>query len=52
MIQNGDLFKEMQRCDDEGYLISGSTPGEDIYTEKGGRPSSIGLVPGHAYSII
>jgi len=36
MIENGELFAELLRCDENGYLISGSTPGEDRWTEGGG----------------
>jgi len=31
MIQTGQLFKEIIRYDEAGYLISGSTPGEDRF---------------------
>ena len=38
--------------DKEGYLMCGGTPGQDMWTEKGGADNEGGLVPGHAYSII
>jgi len=50
-IQSGEFWKKLQEFDDEGYLISASTPGEDRWTEVS-RPDGSGLVPGHAYSII
>lgn len=42
----------MRHVDDDGYLISGETPGFDNLTDKGGESDGGGLVPGHAYSII
>jgi hypothetical protein len=42
----------MREYDDKGYLISGSTSGEDRWTETGGPNQAGGLVPGHAYSVI
>jgi calpain-15 len=36
MIDNGQLFKEMMHFDNDGYLLSASTPGEDRWTELGG----------------
>jgi calpain-15 len=32
IINNGGLFDEMKKFDEEGYLISASTPGEDRWT--------------------
>lgn len=52
LIENGELFKEMLKFDEQGFLISASTPGEDRWTESGGPNKQGGLVPGHAYSII
>lgn len=43
----------MAHFDQEGYLLAGGTPGEDMWTEKGqGADEDGGLVPGHAYSVI
>jgi calpain-15 len=36
----------------KGYMLSASTPGEDLWTENGGAQQDGGLVMGHAYSII
>lgn len=54
MIQNGKLWSLMKSYDKEGYIMSGGTPGQDIWTEGGGPSAeqSGGLVPGHAYSVI
>lgn len=52
MIKSGELFQKMREHDDLGYLISASTPGEDMWTESGGPEATGGLVPGHAYSVI
>jgi hypothetical protein len=38
--------------DQEGYIMSGGTPGVDTLTEGTGPEQKGGLVPGHAYSII
>lgn len=39
--------------DEYGYIISASTPGEDVFsTSEEKSDLSIGLVPGHAYSLI
>ena len=54
-IEKDDLFKKMKEYDEEGYLMSASTAGEDKFTEdtSGEKPSEEGgLIPGHAYSII
>jgi len=42
----------MLKFDEQGFLISASTPGEDRWTETGGPNKAGGLVPGHAYSVI
>jgi calpain-15 len=47
------LFAVIKGYDQEGYLISASTAGEDKYTEDtDAKPEEGGLIPGHAYSII
>lgn len=52
MIRNGKLWNMIIQYDKLGYIMTGGTPGEDTYTEKGGADKKSGLVPGHAYSII
>lgn len=54
MIKNGSLWEYLKQCDEEGFLISASTPGEDRWTDVGGEPDEElgGLVPGHAYSVL
>jgi calpain-15 len=52
LISNGEFWRLMKHFDEEGYLISASTPGEDRWTEIGGPDQEGGLVPGHAYSVI
>jgi len=42
----------MLHFDEQGYLLSASTSGEDRWTEAGGPDKEGGLVPGHAYSVI
>ena len=47
------MWEILKTSDDEGFLLNGSTPGEDRWTEVGGPDEeTTGLVPGHAYSII
>jgi len=52
-IQSGKFWNMLKQADDEGFMIAGSTPGEDRWSE-GQLPDEEGggLVPGHAYSII
>ena len=53
LIKGGNLWRILKNYDDDGFLISASTPGEDRWTEYGGPDQdSNGLVPGHAYTII
>lgn len=54
-IDNGELWKRIVYYDQMNYIMSASTPGEDIYTETGKRPgkdNTTGLVAGHAYTLI
>lgn len=50
--QADKIWDKIMEADDQGYLISGETPGYDDATEGGGFDAPGGLVPGHAYSII
>lgn len=53
MIKSGKLWNLMKVYDKEGYIMGAGTPGEDMWTEGGGKSDSKGgLVPGHAYSVI
>jgi len=53
LIESGQFFKKLCEYDEEGCLMSGSTLGEDTFTESQSKPEDLaGLVPGHAYSII
>ena len=40
------------KYDENKWLISASTPGEDLWTESKGPDKNEGLVAGHAYSVI
>jgi hypothetical protein len=42
----------MINFDKMNFLMSASTPGEDLWTEAGRPSQEGGLVPGHAYSVI
>lgn len=52
-LQNGQLWREITKYDEENFIMSASTPGEDHVTENGrfGK-SSTGLIAGHAYTLI
>eukprot|EP00607_Mallomonas_marina_P005329 CAMPEP_0182437996 /NCGR_PEP_ID=MMETSP1167-20130531/85437_1 /TAXON_ID=2988 /ORGANISM="Mallomonas Sp, Strain CCMP3275" /LENGTH=588 /DNA_ID=CAMNT_0024631137 /DNA_START=55 /DNA_END=1821 /DNA_ORIENTATION=- len=57
MISDGSLFNKLKEYDEQGDLMTVSTPGDDVYTERGGQSLSLssnlrGLIPGHAYTLI
>ena len=58
MADEGKLWDMIKHFDEEGYIMTGGTPGEDLFNESENRPTSKdengkgGLIPGHAYSII
>jgi hypothetical protein len=35
MVKTGKLWNLLKHYDKEGYLMSGGTPGEDMFTESG-----------------
>jgi calpain-15 len=47
-----EIFEKLVEADENGYLITASTPGKDKLTTGEGKKPKAGLVPGHAYSII
>jgi calpain-15 len=52
-IANGELWKDLLRFDQENFIMSASTPGEDTQTEGNRRQkNSTGLVAGHAYTLV
>lgn len=53
-IDNGELWALLLHFDKQNFIMSASTPGEDVYTETGKRPgkNGTGLVAGHAYTLI
>jgi len=53
LVESGKLWDLMVHFDQEGFLLAGGTPGEDMWTERGiDAGDQGGLVPGHAYSVI
>lgn len=54
LIENGTLWEEIKLFDEEGYLLSLSTPGEDRWAEQGfnEEEEERGLMPGHSYTIV
>lgn len=53
-VENNTLWEEIKGFEEEGYLISVSTPGEDRWADQGwgDDEESSGLSPGHAYTIL
>jgi len=56
MLESGELWKRLLGADASGYLMSASTPGEDKFSDSGSRAGAgkdgVGLVPGHAYTLV
>lgn len=52
LIEANQFWDKLKCYDDEGFLISGNTPGHDNLTEYKRPNTGGGLVPGHAYAII
>lgn len=52
LVARNELFNILKDWDEQGFMISAGTPGEDKWTEGGGPSETGGLVGGHAYSII
>jgi calpain-15 len=52
LLGDDGLWPLLKFEDENGSLISASTPGEDRWTEVGGPKKQGGLVPGHAYTVI
>jgi len=54
LIASGQLWRDLVGYDQQNYIMSASTPGEDCFTETGNRPGKdgSGLVAGHAYTLI
>eukprot|EP00597_Dinobryon_sp_UTEXLB2267_P012206 CAMPEP_0170120186 /NCGR_PEP_ID=MMETSP0020_2-20130122/14966_1 /TAXON_ID=98059 /ORGANISM="Dinobryon sp., Strain UTEXLB2267" /LENGTH=889 /DNA_ID=CAMNT_0010349949 /DNA_START=12 /DNA_END=2681 /DNA_ORIENTATION=- len=53
-IANGSFWSMLLSYDAINYIVSASTPGEDVWTETGTKPGkdSTGLVAGHAYTLL
>lgn len=53
-VENNTLWEEIKGFEEEGYLLSVSTPGEDRWADQGwgDDEESSGLSPGHAYTIL
>jgi calpain-15 len=54
LIESNRLWDEMKNNDEEGHLMTISTPGEDRWTDQGWveDDENSGLVPGHSYTIL
>mmetsp|Transcript_33587 Transcript_33587/g.38165 ORF Transcript_33587/g.38165 Transcript_33587/m.38165 type:complete len:826 (+) Transcript_33587:44-2521(+) len=52
-IKSGEFWESLKKWDEEGFLMSVSTPGEDKWSEAN-EPERAhgGLVPGHAYTVL
>ena len=53
MIKAGSLWRKIKDADEKGYLMSGSTAGEERWadTPTGDREDNL-LLPGHSYTIV
>jgi len=53
-IASGSFWSMLLAYDAISYIVSASTPGEDVWTETGTKPGkdSTGLVAGHAYTLL
>ena len=47
-----DLWHNLIKGDNKGYIMCASTPGVDQFTESNGPNQETGIVAGHAYSVI
>ena len=53
MIKNGRLWDILKNTDEEGFLISASTIGEERWNDLGNlEEEENNLLPGHSYSIL
>lgn len=55
MIKNGKIWDILKNGDEEGYLMSGSTEGEERWADLGLLGDEDGLnnlLPGHSYTIL
>ena len=53
-IESASFWEEVKTYEDEGYLLSVSTPGEDRWADQGwvDDEENSGLSPGHSYTIL
>jgi calpain-15 len=47
-----DLWKKISYADSKGWIMCAGTPGKDRLSENGGSKKALGIVGGHAYSLI
>lgn len=55
MVDSGKLWELIKHFDEEGYIMTGGTPPEKMWSENETKPdpqATKGLIPGHAYSVI
>lgn len=46
------FFSQLQWCDEQGYIMTLASTGQDVYSEGQGPSDDFGIVGGHAYSLI
>ena len=53
-VDNNSLWEELRSFEEEGYLLSVSTPGEDRWADQGwgDEEENNGLAPGHSYALL
>lgn len=52
ILDSGEFWKLLWRYDEEGYLLSGSTPGEEWWMDPQELENESSLLPGHSYAIV
>lgn len=52
MISSGQFWMMIKEFDEEGFLMSVSSPGEDRWSENPQHKLPNGIVPGHAYTLL
>ena len=52
ILESGEFWKLIRRYNEEGFLISGSTPGDERWMDPQELDNDSNLLPGHSYAII
>ena len=52
LVESGEFWKLLMQFDDEGFLMSGSTPGEGRFVDQAEPEIEGSLMPGYSYTIV